>query len=159
MKINFILNGEDVSYVGDPNERALQVLQREFHLFSRKESCGKGDCGRCLVQLDGRLVPSCLLPAFRLKDKEVITPEGFTQDSNYDELREILHQEGYDPCTCTDMRLFILQSSQEQEGSLTRPRALELASQCFCRCGGTELLVESFFAHLEQRRSKDRGRL
>jgi aerobic-type carbon monoxide dehydrogenase small subunit (CoxS/CutS family) len=41
----------------------LQALRDELKLFGAREGCGVGMCGACTVQVDGKLISSCLLLA------------------------------------------------------------------------------------------------
>lgn len=73
MTISFILNGEDVSLNARSYERLSDVLRGRFGLLGVRSDCRRGVCGKCLVFLDGRIAPSCLLPVFRVRGHEVIT--------------------------------------------------------------------------------------
>ncbi len=41
----------------------LDVLRKDFKLFSVREGCGIGMCGACTVLIDGKPISSCLLLA------------------------------------------------------------------------------------------------
>jgi carbon-monoxide dehydrogenase small subunit len=75
MKINFILNGNQVETQVNPMDRLLDVLREEFHLTGAKEGCGEGECGACSVLLDNKPVTSCLVNMINVQGKEVLTSE------------------------------------------------------------------------------------
>ena len=83
MTVSFILNGEDVSAKVRSFERLVDLLRDGFGLVGQRADCRCGRCGRCLVFLDGRLVPSCIVPAFAVRGKEVVTIEGYAQTEDY----------------------------------------------------------------------------
>ena len=59
-------------------ETLLTVLREHFGLTGSRFSCGIGQCGACLVHIDGVPVTSCLMPASEAVDKNILTSEGLT---------------------------------------------------------------------------------
>ena len=45
IKIQFNLNGNDVSVTADPNKRLVDFLREDMGMTSVKEGCGEGECG------------------------------------------------------------------------------------------------------------------
>lgn len=63
-------------------ESLLYVLRERLGLAGAKDGCSQGECGACNVQVDGRLVASCLVPAATTAGSEVRTVEGLAVDGN-----------------------------------------------------------------------------
>jgi xanthine dehydrogenase small subunit len=61
-------------------ESLLYVLRERLGLAGAKDGCEQGECGACSVQVDGRLVASCLVPAATAAGSEVRTVEGLSAD-------------------------------------------------------------------------------
>ena len=53
-------------------ETLLTVLREHFGLTGSRFSCGIGQCGACLVHIDGVPVTSCLMPASEAVDKNIV---------------------------------------------------------------------------------------
>lgn len=98
IKLRFTLNGEEVLLQCPPGARLLDILRHDFGLQGTREGCGHGECGACLVLMDGQAVNSCLVPAFKLADTEIITIEGIRKLKLFAEARSALP--GSEPFRC-----------------------------------------------------------
>ena len=74
--ITFSLNGDPVSFKGDPNTPLLWVIRDDFKLKGSKLGCGAGLCGACTMHLDGTAIKTCVLPVVAAANKRVTTIEG-----------------------------------------------------------------------------------
>ena len=59
--MRFQVNGHPVEIATKPSRTLLSVLRDDLKLKGAKEACGQGDCGACVVLLDGEAVNSCLV--------------------------------------------------------------------------------------------------
>lgn len=98
MIIRFTLNGRLVAPDLNPEITLLDVLRQNFGLLSVKCGCRTGNCGACSVLAEGVLVPACLMPMFMIKEKTVLTLEGFSGYREYREISEGFAEAGYNPC-------------------------------------------------------------
>ncbi|MFH1118011.1 MAG: (2Fe-2S)-binding protein [Pseudomonadota bacterium] len=62
----------------DPETPLLWVLREDLGLLGTKYSCGIGECGSCVVHVDGEAVRSCVTPVGEVTGKEITTIEGLT---------------------------------------------------------------------------------
>lgn len=75
MTIHVTINGQPAELGIHPGDRLLDVLRAQgWH--GVKEGCGDGNCGACVVLLNGRPVNSCLVLAARTDGCEITTIEG-----------------------------------------------------------------------------------
>ena len=88
MKIAFVLNGSNVKVEVSPIKRLLDILREDLGDDAMKAGCRSGECGNCLVLLDGELVNSCLVPAFRAHNRKIQTPDGLVRVKLYNEIEQ-----------------------------------------------------------------------
>ena len=81
--INFKLNGNDVSFAGNPSARLLDVLRDEFRLTGVKCGCKEGECGACSVIMNGLLVNSCMVAMGAANGSTITSIEGYRETERY----------------------------------------------------------------------------
>ncbi|MGI4798925.1 MAG: (2Fe-2S)-binding protein [Janthinobacterium lividum] len=70
------LNGEMVELALDDGVMLLDALRSTLGLTGSHFGCGAGQCGACMVLVDGVAQPSCTLPLWAVEGKTVVTVEG-----------------------------------------------------------------------------------
>src|SRR5258707_14411540 len=78
MAITFTVNGKPVSVSAPESTRLLWVLREELKLTGTKFGCGAGQCGACMVHIDGERMFSCLMPVSAAQGRAVTTIEGLS---------------------------------------------------------------------------------
>lgn len=70
------VNGQPQVLCVPPDAPLLQVLRNDLGLNGPKYGCGLGECGACMVLLDGVAARSCVIPVGGAAGREVTTLEG-----------------------------------------------------------------------------------
>lgn len=70
------VNGDDVVVPADDDTPLIYALRNDLHLKATRFGCGDGQCGACLVLVDGHPTPSCETPLWAVEGKAVTTVEG-----------------------------------------------------------------------------------
>ncbi len=152
MTIDFILNGEDVGVKADALERLSDILRERFDLSSTTSDCRSGICGKCVVFLDGRLVNSCLVPAFKVRGREIVSFEGFKSTDTYAECQRAFAQAGVEFCGFCDhayaMALGALLDAQVRPSDSAIE---ETMSSVYCRCATPSTVLRAVRAAVETR--------
>ncbi|NCB74051.1 MAG: (2Fe-2S)-binding protein [Clostridia bacterium] len=81
--IDFVLNGKEVKFTGNPAARLLDVLRDDFRLTGVKCGCKEGECGACSVIIDGLLVNSCMVAMGSINGSTITTIEGYCETARY----------------------------------------------------------------------------
>ncbi len=75
--MEFVLNGQEKTYEGDPNLSLLTYLREYEEIISPKDGCApQAACGCCAVELNNKTVLSCVIPMRKVDGGHVITTEG-----------------------------------------------------------------------------------
>lgn len=159
MKIDFILNGKDVSVNCRPDARVSSILREEFDLIKVKNGCCNGQCGSCSVIFNNKLVASCLIPAFALKDAEIMTEEGFTKLKERQQILRIFKKREVELCEhCRSGRLMAIHHFLENSSAnrvSEEQEILEALSGNRCSCIDPWSLIETVQECQKQRQRKN----
>ncbi|MEU9479708.1 2Fe-2S iron-sulfur cluster-binding protein [Streptomyces sp. NPDC048191] len=132
------VNGADRP-VGDAwiGESLLYVLRERLGLAGAKDGCSQGECGACNVQVDGRLVASCLVPAVTAAGSEVRTVEGLATDGQPSDVQRALARCGAVQCGfCVPGMAMTLHDLLEGNPAPTELETRQALCGNLCRCSG-----------------------
>ncbi|MDD4010732.1 MAG: (2Fe-2S)-binding protein [Sphaerochaetaceae bacterium] len=144
MKIDFNLNGVQVSVDKDPLSRLIDVLREDFGLTGTKEGCSEGECGACSVLLDGKLVTSCLVPLGSAIGSRVDTIEGIRDTKLGSIIIESFANGGAVQCGfCIPGMVISAYCLLSSNPHPTEDEVRLAISGNLCRCTGYDLIVSS----------------
>ncbi|MGY0061278.1 2Fe-2S iron-sulfur cluster-binding protein [Streptomyces sp. LZ34] len=129
------------SWIG---ESLLYVLRERLGLAGAKDGCSQGECGACSVQVDGRLVASCLVPAATAAGCEVRTVEGLAVDGRPSDVQRALAACGAVQCGfCVPGMAMTVHDLLEGNHSPTDLQTRQAISGNLCRCSGYRGVVNA----------------
>jgi carbon-monoxide dehydrogenase small subunit len=76
MRTDLTVNGEQVTADVEPRVLLVDLLRETLRLTGTKVACDTGQCGSCVVRLNGRSVKSCAVLAVQTQGADVVTIEG-----------------------------------------------------------------------------------
>jgi len=136
MKITLRVNGRDYEVGLEGNERLIDLLRDKLGFKSVKEGCGTGDCGLCLVLMNGRPVHSCLVMAFQAREKEITTVEGIGDEQNLHPIQKAFIETGAVQCGyCIPAAILASKYLLDKEEKPTREEIRWMLRSVLCRCG------------------------
>jgi len=139
------VNGEKVEREIDSSRTLLEFIRGDLGLKGTKEGCGEGECGACMVLVDGRAVNSCLMMAVQLHGKELVTIEGIKgRDGGLHPLQKTFMAEGAVQCGfCTPGLIVASEALLRRNPKATLEEIkLELTGN-LCRCTGYEKVLSA----------------
>ncbi|MEV4329660.1 2Fe-2S iron-sulfur cluster-binding protein [Streptomyces sp. NPDC049597] len=118
-------------------ESLLYVLRERLGLAGAKDGCSQGECGACNVQVDGRLVASCLVPAATAAGSEVRTVEGLAGDGEPSDVQRALANCGAVQCGfCIPGMAMTVHDLLEGNHAPTELETRQALCGNLCRCSG-----------------------
>ncbi|MGV9287840.1 2Fe-2S iron-sulfur cluster-binding protein [Streptomyces sp. NPDC003719] len=125
-------------------ESLLYVLRERLGLAGAKDGCSQGECGACNVQVDGRLVASCLVPAVTSAGSEVRTVEGLAADGQPSDVQRALARCGAVQCGfCVPGMAMTVHNLLEGNPAPTDLEARQALCGNLCRCSGYRGVLEA----------------
>lgn len=135
------VNGARRSVAAAPETPLLYVLRNELNLVGTRFGCGGGQCGACMVLVDGRAMASCDIPLSFAAGRKVTTIEGLGGAHPVQQSLE-RHQAaqcGY--CMSGIVMRAVELLSKEKSPSETQVR--QALDKNLCRCGSHNRVVRA----------------
>ena len=146
-KIQFEVNGKQVSLEVDPDELLIDVLRDHLDLKGTKAGCRAGECGACSVILNDRVVTSCLIPAMKADGGKITTVEGLEKDGQLHPLQRTFVEKGAIQCGfCTPGMLLSAKNLLDQNPTPTIQQIKMAVSGVLCRCTGYQKIVDAIYS-------------
>ena len=143
MNIAVFINGEKKTLAIEPGERLLDTLRSEGY-HSVKEGCRQGNCGSCLVLLDGKPVNSCLVFAARCHGHEIVTAEGLHVAERPHALQESFVKAGAVQCGYCTPGMILSSKALLCENPDPSDEEIRIALDGnLCRCTGYVKIIEA----------------
>lgn len=143
MAVTFTINGNTVASHAPPLTPLLWVIREELRLTGTKFGCGAGECGACMVHVDGERAFSCITPLSQVAGKSVTTIEGLSPDASHPVqkawLAESVPQCGY----CQPGQIMSAVDLLARNPKPTRDEIVAHMNTNICRCGTYARIVRA----------------
>ena len=126
----------------DGDTPLLWVLREELQLTGTKYGCGVGDCGACMVIVDGEALRSCLITLAEAEGRFVTTIEGLSRDRSHP-LQQALVAEQAIQCGFCTPGIAMAAAALIQRNPDPSEDDIKAAIPNLCRCGVYPRLVRA----------------
>ena len=133
--IELLINGATHEVTIEPDESLLQVLRNRLDLIGTKKGCDSGGCGCCSIQVDGKVVYSCMMYAVGAAGKSITTIEGLSEKGDHPVQQAWLEHDVAQCGYCQAGQIMTAVSLLKTNPKPSDKQIDEAMSGNICRCG------------------------
>lgn len=142
--ITLTVNGTTHRLEVGRRQTLLDVIREQLHLTGTKYGCGTGDCGTCMVLVDGEPMTSCNYLARRADGKQITTIEGLTDGDRLSPLQQAFVDAGAVQCGfCTPGMIITATALLRRSPNPSRDEIAQALDGNLCRCTGYVKIVDA----------------
>ena len=136
------VNDRPIEFKMDPQTPLLWALRDAANLTGTKYGCGVGDCGACMVMVDGEALRACLISLAEAEGRVVKTIEGLSPDRSHPVQQALVAEQAIQCGFCTPG---IVMSAAALLARNADPSVddIKAAVPNLCRCGVYPRLVRA----------------
>jgi isoquinoline 1-oxidoreductase alpha subunit len=137
-----IVNEQPVEFRMDPQTPLLWALRDAANLTGTKYGCGVGDCGACMVLIDGEATMSCLVSLAEAEGRAVTTIEGLSRGGPHPVQQALVAEQAIQCGFCTP-GIAIAAAALLAHNADPSEAEIKAAITNLCRCGVYPRLVRA----------------
>ncbi len=144
-KITLTVNGAKREVTADPEMVLIDLLRNDLHLTGTKQSCDrKGQCGACMVIVNGKAERSCLIKVVKLEGADVISVEGLGTPENPHFIQEAFVLSGAIQCGfCTPGLIMATKALLDANPDPDEAAIKKALARNLCRCTGYKKIINA----------------
>lgn len=136
------VNDRPVEFDMDPQTPLLWALRDAANLTGTKYGCGEGDCGACMVIVDGAALRSCLITIAEAEGRFITTIEGLSRDRSHPVQQAMVAEQAIQCGFCTPGIVMAAAALLDKNNSPSDAE-IKAAIPNLCRCGVYPRLVRA----------------
>ena len=136
------VNDKPVEFDMDPQTPLLWALRDGANLTGTKYGCGVGDCGACMVLIDGEALRSCLISLAEAEGRVVTTIEALSRDRSHPVQQALVAEQAIQCGFCTP-GIAIAAAALLARNADPSEADIKAAVPNLCRCGVYPRLVRA----------------
>ena len=142
--LKFRVNGKNVTVEVQPGEMLSDVLRYRLGLTGTKVGCGEAECGACTVLVDDDPIVSCIYPAERARDRDILTIEGLAPGDELHPLQEAFVEMGAVQCGfCIPGQIMTAYALIQNIPDPDEEEIRGALKDTLCRCAGYPTIVRA----------------
>lgn len=136
------VNDRPVMFEMDSQTPLLFALREAANLTGTKYGCGVGDCGACMVLIDGEALRSCLVTLAEAEGRFVTTIEGLSRDRSHPVQQAMVAEQAIQCGFCTPGIVMAAAGLIARNPAPTEEEIIAAVPN-LCRCGVYPRLVRA----------------
>lgn len=136
------VNERPLEFKLEPETPLLWALRDAANLTGTKYGCGNGDCGACMVLIDGAALRSCLVTIDEAEGRSITTIEGLSRDRSHPVQQALVAEQAIQCGFCTP-GIAIAAAALLENNPDPSEDEIRAAIPNLCRCGVYPRLVRA----------------
>ena len=136
------VNDRPVEFLMDDETPLLWALRDAANLTGTKYGCGTGDCGSCIVHIDGEPLRSCLVTIAEAEGRFITTIEGLSGERAHPVQQALVAEQAIQCGFCTPGIVMAAAALINRNPGASEAEILEAVPN-LCRCGVYPRLVRA----------------
>ena len=142
--VRMTVNNKEERLQCEPRQSLLEILRNILRLTGTKEGCNDGNCGACTINMDGRIVDSCLVLGVEAEGSDILTIEGVATPEGLHPIQQAFLQNAALQCgICTPGFIVASKALLEKEPNPSEARIRHWLAGNLCRCTGYDKIVKA----------------
>lgn len=137
------VNGEVFTIDANPDTPLLWIIREHLKLTGTKFGCGLGQCGACMVHIDGESAFSCLTPVSQIGDRKITTIEGLSENSDHPVQKAWVELEVPQCGYCQSGQIMRAADLLAKNDNPTHEEIVNHMSTNLCRCAAYPAIAEA----------------
>jgi nicotinate dehydrogenase subunit A len=134
--VELTVNGRTRTLAVAPDAPLLAVLRNDLGLNGPKYGCGLGECGACLVLVDGVAARACVIPAGGVQGRRITTLEGLgTREAPHPVQQAFVDAQAAQCGYCLNGMIIATVALLERVPHPSDAQIRDALSHNLCRCG------------------------
>jgi len=130
------VNGKNHRLLTDPQTPLLYLLRNDLALNGPKYGCGIERCGSCMVLLDGKAMPSCMISGKEASAFDIVTLDGLGSFDKPHPVSEAFIEEQAAQCGyCINGMIICTKALLDENPSPDDQSIRRSLQRVLCRCG------------------------
>ena len=148
------VNGAGHSVEAEGTTPLLYLLRNDLALNGPKYGCGLGECGACMVLIDGLAARSCAVPVSLCEDREIVTLEGLGSIEAPHPIQQAFIEAQAAQCGyCLNGMIMTTKALLDRNPSPQEGEIREALRYNLCRCGTHVEILRAVMLAAERQRA------
>jgi len=142
--VNITVNKRARQHLLPDSMLLIDYLRETLRLTGTKQGCDGGECGACMVLVDGKPVPSCITLVKSVAGREIETIESLAVNGRLSRLQTAFHEKLGTQCGfCTPGMIMTAEGLLRRSPNPSEAEIRQALSGNICRCTGYVKILES----------------
>lgn len=143
-KVSLEINGKQFDLMVDIRSTVLDLLREQLNMTGTKKGCAMGDCGACMIHINGNRTNACLSLAVYNDGNKITTIEGLSKGETLHPMQEaFLKHDSFQCGYCTSGQIMSAVACLKEGKAKSRDDIKEYMKRNICRCGSYQNIVDA----------------